>query len=320
MKDKFNTPKLLRKSTLVLLFTPLVACKTVNMPETSKVNAKFKGTSASLCASSVNLRNMPSTNSKILRNLKRSDRIKFISIQNDWVYVSNFSSEDGTKKGWIHAPLVCLTDSKLKAGMSFNTPELKDLNDTKVCASELIIRKMPTTDSEAVGYLPKGSKVDILSRNDDTWSKVKSDYGNGYVSHKYICKADSDKKPGRIPEAIESFESKGTAYFPYNNAMEGGFYDRIGEPLTTLEDYLDGKVGYVSVAMDKKRFKYGTFFRIPELEKKYNRVILFKVVDTGGAFYGKGTSRIDICVANEKASFNPTINGPLTLKRINYID
>ena len=33
--------------------------------------------------------------------------------------------------------------------------------------------------------------------------------------------------------------------------MEGGFYDRIGEPLTTLEDYLEGKVGYVSVAMDK---------------------------------------------------------------------
>lgn len=71
----------------------------------------------------------------------------------------------------------------------------------------------------------------------------------------------------------------------------------------------------VSVAMDSKAFPYGTKLRIPELEAKYGKQIDFRVVDTGGAFKGKGTSRIDVCTANRKASLDPTINGPLTLVR-----
>jgi 3D (Asp-Asp-Asp) domain-containing protein len=95
--------------------------------------------------------------------------------------------------------------------------------------------------------------------------------------------------------------------------MEGGFQDRKGKPLHTLQDYLAGKAPYVSVAMDSKSFPYGQKLRIPELEKKYGRPIEFRVVDTGGAFKGKGTSRIDICTANRKASLDPTVNGKLTL-------
>jgi 3D (Asp-Asp-Asp) domain-containing protein len=95
--------------------------------------------------------------------------------------------------------------------------------------------------------------------------------------------------------------------------MEGGFLDRKGKPLHTLQDFLSGKAPYVSVAMDSKAFPYGTKLRIPELEKKYGRPIEFRVVDTGGAFKGKGTSRIDICTANRKASLDPTVNGKLTL-------
>ena len=89
--------------------------------------------------------------------------------------------------------------------------------------------------------------------------------------------------------------------------MEGGFFDRKGKPLHTLQDYLAGKAPFVSVAMDSKAFPYGTKLRIPELEKKYGQKIDFRVVDTGGAFKGKGTSRIDICTANRRASLDPVI-------------
>jgi peptidoglycan hydrolase-like protein with peptidoglycan-binding domain len=107
--------------------------------------------------------------------------------------------------------------------------------------------------------------------------------------------------------------ARGTGYFPENSRMEGGFNDRKGKPLHTLQDYLSGKAPYVSVAMDSKAFPYGTKLRIPELEQKYGRPIEFRVVDTGGAFQGRGTGRIDICTANRKASLDPTINGKLTL-------
>jgi peptidoglycan hydrolase-like protein with peptidoglycan-binding domain/3D (Asp-Asp-Asp) domain-containing protein len=114
-----------------------------------------------------------------------------------------------------------------------------------------------------------------------------------------------------------SFLARGTGYYPANSKLEGGFNDRKGNPLNTLQDFLAGRAPYVSVAMDSKAFPYGTQLRIPELEQKYGRPIDFRVVDTGGAFTGKGTSRIDICTANEKASLDSTINGSLHLEVVN---
>jgi len=111
-----------------------------------------------------------------------------------------------------------------------------------------------------------------------------------------------------------SYVARGTGYYPANNAMEGGFVDRKGKPLHTLQQFLAGDAPYVAVAMDPKAFPYGTVLRIPELEQKYGQAIKFEVVDTGGAFMGKGTSRIDICTANAKASLDATVNGPLHLE------
>jgi 3D (Asp-Asp-Asp) domain-containing protein len=95
--------------------------------------------------------------------------------------------------------------------------------------------------------------------------------------------------------------------------MEGGFVDRKGVKLNTLQQFLDGKASYVSVAMDTKAFPYGQRLRINELNTKYKKEIIFRVVDTGGAFTGKGTSRIDICTANSKAAGDSTINGKLNI-------
>ena len=110
-----------------------------------------------------------------------------------------------------------------------------------------------------------------------------------------------------------SFTSRGTGYYPDSSALEGGFKDRVGKPLRTLQQFLSGSAPYVSVAMDSNAFKYGTRLRIRELDAKYGRAIIFRVVDTGGAFRGKVRTRIDICTANNKASLDPTINGTLHL-------
>jgi 3D (Asp-Asp-Asp) domain-containing protein len=116
-----------------------------------------------------------------------------------------------------------------------------------------------------------------------------------------------------LPAAPRSYRAIGTGYYPDASPLEGGFVDRQDQPLRTLQDFLAGRATYVSVAMDKQAFPYGTKLQIPELEAKYGRPIEFRVVDTGKAFRRKGTSRIDICTANERASMDATINGPLTL-------
>jgi 3D (Asp-Asp-Asp) domain-containing protein len=108
-----------------------------------------------------------------------------------------------------------------------------------------------------------------------------------------------------------SFTARGTGYYPDSSALEGGFVDRQGKKLRTLQQFLAGTADYVAVAMDSKAFKYGTRLRIHELDSKYGRSLVFRVVDTGGAFTGKGRTRIDICTASESASLDPTINGQL---------
>ncbi len=110
---------------------------------------------------------------------------------------------------------------------------------------------------------------------------------------------------------VSSFTARGTGYYPDGSALEGGFKDRRGKPLHTLQQFLAGQADFVSVAMDPHAFSYGQRLKIHELETKYGRSIPFRVVDTGGAFTGKGRSRIDICTANNHASLDPTINGTL---------
>jgi len=80
--------------------------------------------------------------------------------------------------------------------------------------------------------------------------------------------------------------------------MEGGPTDAAGKPLWSLEEYLEGSAEYVSLARDylagppdnDKRFaKYGTVVRIPEIEGIMGwDYIEFRLVDTGGHFFGKG--------------------------------
>ena len=114
---------------------------------------------------------------------------------------------------------------------------------------------------------------------------------------------------------MATYKAKGSGYFPANTKMEGGEKDARGNQLRTLQDFLKGNVTYVSCAMDKtvqSKF-HGTKIQIPELDKKYGKAIEFRVVDTGGAFKGKGYTRIDICTASSADSVEPTINGWLTL-------
>lgn len=111
----------------------------------------------------------------------------------------------------------------------------------------------------------------------------------------------------------KQFSSYATGYYPFNNAMEGGFKDKLGKPLCTLQQYLRGEAPYVSVAMDDRAgFRYGQEVQIKELEQKYGRPIKFKIVDTGGAFRGKGTGRIDICTENANETYKVTGNVTLT--------
>ena len=172
-----------------------------------------------------------------------------------------------------------------------------------VNVSALNVRSGPGFGYRIIDVLSRGTHVTVIGRS-GSWSHISSPR-YGWVYSAYLSSSTS------AGSSSFSFTARGTGYYPSGSALEGGFSDRAGHPLRTLQAYLAGRASYVSCAMDPRAFRYGTRLRIAELERKYHRIIDFRVVDTGGDFYGRGTSRIDICTANYRASLDPTINGRL---------
>lgn len=104
------------------------------------------------------------------------------------------------------------------------------------------------------------------------------------------------------------YTTRSTGYYPAANRLEGGFVDRRGKKLRTLQDFIDGRTKYVSVAMDRNTVPYGHAVCIPELNALYGKAIPFRVVDTGGAFKNKGTTRIDICTRSRSDALKKSVN------------
>jgi len=168
-------------------------------------------------------------------------------------------------------------------------------------SSKSAVNKNQGKDVQKTSLKPSGPSKDI-SKTTDTGQVDKPEKTAPAVSQ-------GDKLMG---------EAKGTGYYPSSSKMEGGYKDMKGNKLQTLQDYMDGKAKYVSIALDKNLYKsgqvkYGDSFRIPEFEKKYGRQIDFRAVDTGGAFTNKGFSRVDICNRTRKDTMDPTVNGKLSL-------
>ena len=137
----------------------------------------------------------------------------------------------------------------------------------------------------------------------------------------------------KVPQAIGNvYTTRPTAYAPINTPMEGGPRGRKGVwlPDHTLQEYLRrydkareagreydflrNDKQYMAIAMDHRLqdrkgspLPYGSYVRIPELEKIVNSqraakglppipYIRCRIVDCGGAFTGKGTGRVDLCM------------------------
>ncbi len=192
---------------------------------------------------------------------------------------------------------------------------------TLTTSSRVNLREGPGRGEDLIVTMPRGARVTAV-REQPVNGFYEVSYGGhtGWAFGAYLegtgqSPGSEDDRDDEATQAegtvVSSFTSRGTGYYPANSRLEGGFVDRIGRPLKTLQQFLDGDASYVSVAMDTNAFRYGTRLRIRELDEKYGRSIVFRVVDTGGAFRGKGRSRIDVCVKDRAASLDATINGTL---------
>ncbi|KAK5645385.1 hypothetical protein RI129_006685 [Pyrocoelia pectoralis] len=105
------------------------------------------------------------------------------------------------------------------------------------------------------------------------------------------------------------------AYFPANLEDEDdSFRDIKGKRLRSLQDYLDNRSEFVTLAMDEKLgLPYGTNVCIPELNTYFKRYLKFQVRDSGTDLMGMGYKRADIFVRTEVDSYDTVVNSKATL-------
>ncbi len=178
------------------------------------------------------------------------------------------------------------------------------------------VRAEPDVTSTALEVLPRATEVTLAaSQPRSRYRQVTLPSGaKGWVFSGHLALRPPSASAEAIGDAAgTSFTADGSGYFPANTRMEGGVKDMGSQPLRTLQAFLAGQAPYVSVAMDSLAFPYGQKLQIKELDELYGRAIEFRVVDTGGAFKGKGRRKMDVCVANERASYEATVNGNLTV-------
>jgi 3D (Asp-Asp-Asp) domain-containing protein len=79
--------------------------------------------------------------------------------------------------------------------------------------------------------------------------------------------------------------------------------------LNTLQEFLDNRVPFVTVAMDNSlKIPYGTVVCIPEINRHFRRNVRFEVRDTNDDMTGEGFRRLDICVRSEADSYDDIVN------------
>ena len=91
----------------------------------------------------------------------------------------------------------------------------------------------------------------------------------------------------------DRYDMEATAYTKFEPG--GDQVKARSGPLFTMEKYQRGLVPYVSAAMDDASDLQGKY-----LISSSHPNVVFKVEDRGGAFVGKGNSRIDIAYDNRK--------------------
>jgi uncharacterized protein (TIGR02594 family) len=123
-------------------------------------------------------------------------------------------------------------------------------------------------------------------------------------------------EPGSIPPASGQSPARAplpaqrvTAYSPQaagspTVGMEGGYKDARNGTVKTVDDYFDGKSGYVTIAGDPKFI--GREYVIPRLGRigpdgavEYRENVRARVLDTGEAFKGAPEGRFDVPVRRD---------------------
>ncbi|MBO1514808.1 SH3 domain-containing protein [Metabacillus bambusae] len=158
--------------------------------------SKVKKT-ASITATSLNVRKTPSTNGTRVGSLNKNASVTVIQEQGNWAQI-----EVNGIKGWVHSDYLKFSST----GSSKDTPSTTSPSTTvkasgTVTAASLNVRNNGTLNGKVVGTVTKGMKVSITEEKNDWYKITYSSNKTGWVAGWYISKTID--KTGSSPSTTD---------------------------------------------------------------------------------------------------------------------
>lgn len=130
------------------------------------------GERGEITASSLNVREQPRTNSRIIGSLSRGATVELHERTGSW-----YKIRVNNRWGYIHGDYVRVQSSASSGSQITGTG--------KITASRLNVRASASTGARIVGTLNNGQQVDLYERSGQ-WYKVKLSNGWGYIHGDYV--------------------------------------------------------------------------------------------------------------------------------------
>lgn len=169
----------------------------------------------------VNLRDKPSTSSNVKRMLKKGENLQIVEqVNNYWLKVKTEKNE----VGYISS------DNKYTASYATATGGVN-------------FRSQPKVANNQIGFISKGSKVEVIEKVNQYWLKVNYNGKTGYASTNYF---DYEAPAKAAPDA------KGSQIVATAKSYLGDFKYKFGaEPWNTNNKYSDCSA-FVQLVFNKK--------------------------------------------------------------------
>ena len=144
------------------------------------LNARSGNKTGKVTATSLNVRKGPSTNQTIIGYLTEGQTVEVVSTEsNGWCQIKY-----GSGYGYVSEAYISVSSG---SSSSSTTSSATTITHTgKVNASGLNIRNGASTSYSVIGYLSRGTTVNIVDQLGNGWYKIKLSNGYGYISGDYI--------------------------------------------------------------------------------------------------------------------------------------
>lgn len=162
-----------------LCLTPVV----INATEvsTTKVLSQKIIDTGSATIDGVSVRSTNSASGKYLGSLYTGDKVEIVQkYSNGWYKIKYKNSYAYVSKTFIKLSGTKTVDNVLNTGTVYN-------------ATKLTVRKSSSTSSKVLGYLKKGTKVEIVRATSTNWYKIKYKNSYAYIKGEYIKLTQSKK-------------------------------------------------------------------------------------------------------------------------------